>query len=137
MLPELPPAQSAESEGLVEQSGTYGYRQCACFQATHGCYPAESGDRAMALPDAKIVATNVLRERPVRLIVLIAAIVGVSLLHYHTPTTHIWLHPILQRAYYIPLLLMALWFGWRGGVIAAVLAGLLYIPVREPLVHGS
>jgi signal transduction histidine kinase len=62
------------------------------------------------------------------LVVLIAAVVAVSLLHYHTPTTHIWLHPILQRAYYIPLLLMALWFGWRGGVIAAALAALLYIP---------
>lgn len=69
-----------------------------------------------------------LREHPVRLSVLIAAIVGVSLLHYQTPTTHIWLHPLFQRAYYIPLLLMALWFGWRGGLIAAALAGLLYIP---------
>jgi len=70
----------------------------------------------------------VLRRRPTRLVVLIAAIVGVSLVHYQTATTHIWLHPVLQRAYYIPLLLMALWFGWRGGVIAAAIAALLYIP---------
>jgi signal transduction histidine kinase len=39
-----------------------------------------------------------------------------------------WLHPLLQRAYYIPILLMALWFGWRGGIVTAVIAGVFYIP---------
>ncbi len=80
------------------------------------------------LRDARILIMGVFRERPVRLVVLIAAVVAVSLLHYHTPTSHIVLHPILQRAYYIPLLLMALWFGWRGGLIAAAIAALLYVP---------
>ena len=59
---------------------------------------------------------------------LIGAIVVTSLLHYLTPTSHIILHPLLQRAYWIPILLMALWFGWRGGLFAATLAGVLYIP---------
>jgi len=63
-----------------------------------------------------------------RATVLISAIVIVSLLHYFTPTSHVLLHPLLQRAYYIPILLMALWFGWRGGLFAATLAGVLYIP---------
>jgi two-component system, NtrC family, sensor histidine kinase HydH len=66
--------------------------------------------------------------RRLRLTVLIAAIVAVSLLHYATPTSHIWLHPLLQRAYYVPILLLALWFGWRGGVLAASLSAVLYIP---------
>jgi signal transduction histidine kinase len=35
---------------------------------------------------------------------------------------------LLQRAYYVPILLAALWFGWRGGLAAATLAGLAYIP---------
>ncbi|HLI63642.1 MAG TPA: ATP-binding protein, partial [Terriglobales bacterium] len=35
---------------------------------------------------------------------------------------------LLQRAYYIPILLMAFWFGWRGGIAAAAIAGILYIP---------
>ncbi len=52
----------------------------------------------------------------------------VSLLHYLTPTSHVWLHPLLQRAYYIPILLMALLFGLRGGILAAALSGLLYVP---------
>lgn len=68
------------------------------------------------------------RKRPFVLAALICAIAAISLLHYLAPTTHVWLHPLLQRAYYIPILLMALWFGWRGGVAAAVIAGTFYIP---------
>ncbi len=63
-----------------------------------------------------------------RLSLLIAAIAGVSLLHYATATSHVWLHPLLQRAYYVPILLMALWLGWRGGIVAASISGVLYIP---------
>lgn len=61
--------------------------------------------------------------------VFVAAAIGVvALLHYSAPMTHVWVHPLLQRAYYIPILLAALWFGWRGGVAAAALAGITYIP---------
>ncbi|MGE5322670.1 MAG: two-component system sensor histidine kinase NtrB, partial [Actinomycetota bacterium] len=49
-------------------------------------------------------------------------------LHYNTPTAHYWVHPFLQRSYYIPVLLMALWFGWRGGIAAAALAAASYLP---------
>lgn len=58
---------------------------------------------------------------------LAAAIVAVSLVHYLTSTRHFWLHELLQRAYYIPILLAALWFGWRGGLLAAFFSGLLYL----------
>ena len=61
--------------------------------------------------------------------VLLAATIGiVALLHYSAPMTYVWVHPLLQRAYYIPILLAALWFGWRGGIAAAALAGASYIP---------
>lgn len=63
-----------------------------------------------------------------RAVILVAAIAGVSLLHYLTATTHVWLHPLFQRAYYLPVLLMALWFGWRGGIAAAFISGLFYAP---------
>lgn len=63
-----------------------------------------------------------------RLALLLVAIVGISLLHYETATSHVWLHPLLQRAYYVPILLMALWRGWKGGILAASVSGLLYIP---------
>jgi two-component system sensor histidine kinase HydH len=71
------------------------------------------------------------RKTAVRVAVLFATISVISLLHYRTPTTHFWLHPLLQRAYYVPLLMMAVWYGWRGGLIAAAVAGILYIPHIE------
>lgn len=71
---------------------------------------------------------NTTRKRWLRATLLIVAIGGISLLHYNTPTSHYWTHPLLQRAYYLPVLLMALWFGWRGGIAAAALAALSYIP---------
>ncbi len=69
-----------------------------------------------------------MRKRQWRAWGLVAAIAAVSLLHYETPISHVWLHPLLQRAYYVPILLTALWFGWRGGILAATLSGLFYIP---------
>ncbi|MBZ5569366.1 MAG: sensor histidine kinase [Acidobacteriia bacterium] len=66
-----------------------------------------------------------------RVVVLFATIGLISLLHYRTPTTHIWLHPLLQRAYYVPLLMMAVWYGWRGGLIASAITSILYIPHIE------
>jgi len=68
------------------------------------------------------------RKRWLRATLLVVAIGVVSLLHYNTPTSHYLAHPLLQRAYYLPVLLMALWFGWRGGIVAATLAALSYIP---------
>lgn len=66
--------------------------------------------------------------RAIRIATLIAAVVVVSFLHYETATAHVWLHQLFQRAYYIPIILTALWYGWRGGLYAAGFSGLLYIP---------
>lgn len=63
-----------------------------------------------------------------RLALLIAAIAGISLLHYSTAVSHVWLHPLLQRAYYVPILIMALWLGRKGGILGASISGVLYIP---------
>jgi signal transduction histidine kinase len=63
-----------------------------------------------------------------RFAILAATIVAVSALHYHTPTDHVWLHPLFQRAYYVPILLMALLFGWRGGLAGAAISAVLYLP---------
>lgn len=79
-----------------------------------------------------MLESDYVRRKPsIRVVVLFASIFAISLLHYQTPTIHLWLHPLLQRAYYIPLLLMALWYGWRGGILAAVVAAILYIPHIE------
>jgi signal transduction histidine kinase len=52
----------------------------------------------------------------------------ISALHFLTPVESILLHQIYQRLYYIPIILAALWYGWRGGLGAASLASLSYVP---------
>jgi two-component system, NtrC family, sensor histidine kinase HydH len=56
------------------------------------------------------------------------AILLFSALHYLTPVDRLVLHQIYQRLYYIPIILAALWYGWRGGLGAALLASLSYAP---------
>lgn len=59
---------------------------------------------------------------------LAAAILLISALHFFTPVESLVFHQIYQRLYYIPIILAALWYGWRGGLGAAILASLSYLP---------
>ena len=59
---------------------------------------------------------------------LALGIVLVSLLHYVTSTRLIFFHEIFQRAYYLPIILAALWYGLRGGILAAAFSGICYLP---------
>jgi signal transduction histidine kinase len=57
-----------------------------------------------------------------------AAILLISALHFLTPIDSVILHQIYQRLYYIPIILAAFWYGWRGGLGAALLASVSYLP---------
>lgn len=59
---------------------------------------------------------------------LAAAVLLVSLFHFLTPVDSLILHQIYQRLYYIPIILAALLYGWRGGLGAALLASVSYLP---------
>jgi signal transduction histidine kinase len=59
---------------------------------------------------------------------LVACVIGISLLHYTTPLRLAMLHDIFQRLYYLPIILAAFWFGFRGGVGCAILVTLCYAP---------
>jgi two-component system, NtrC family, sensor histidine kinase HydH len=63
-----------------------------------------------------------------RLTLLSSFIIGISLLHYLTPLRLPMLHDIFQRLYYIPIILAAFWFGFRGGLVSALLVSILYAP---------
>ena len=52
----------------------------------------------------------------------------VAALHFLTPVDSLLLHQIYQRLYYIPIILAALWYGWRGGLGAALFASLSFLP---------
>ena len=68
------------------------------------------------------------KSNPVAILGLGGAILLVSTLHFLTPVDDLILHQIYQRLYYIPIILAALRFGWRGGLGAAGLASVSYIP---------
>lgn len=63
-----------------------------------------------------------------RLTLISAFIIGISLLHYFTPLRLPMLHDIFQRLYYIPIILAAFWFGFRGGLVSAMVVSILYVP---------
>ncbi len=68
------------------------------------------------------------RSTPIRLLALTTFIVGISLLHYLTPLHLPYLHDIFQRLYYLPIILSALWFGFRGGLLCAIIVSIAYAP---------
>ena len=59
---------------------------------------------------------------------LIAGIIVITFLHYNTSTRYLLLHEIYQRLYYIPIIYAAYSYGLRGGLAAAVLSTLIYLP---------
>ena len=59
---------------------------------------------------------------------LLAGILVITFLHYKTSTHYLLLHEIYQRLYYIPIIYAAYSYGLRGGLAAAVLSTLIYLP---------
>jgi len=68
------------------------------------------------------------KQTMMRLSLVSSAIIGISLLHYLTPLHLPMLHDIFQRLYYIPIILAAFWFGFRGGLSSAIVVSVLYAP---------
>ncbi|MBJ6727258.1 two-component system sensor histidine kinase NtrB [Geomesophilobacter sediminis] len=64
----------------------------------------------------------------IRIATLITCVIGISLLHYLTPLRLPMLHDIFQRLYYLPIILAAFWFGFRGGLGCAILVTFCYAP---------
>ncbi|NVN98710.1 MAG: sensor histidine kinase [Geobacteraceae bacterium] len=65
---------------------------------------------------------------PARISIIAILILCISLLHYLTPLHLHYLHDIFQRFYYIPIILSALWFGFRGGLASAIAVSIIYTP---------
>ncbi len=64
----------------------------------------------------------------VRISLLLVFVAGITILHYFTPLTRPMLHDIFQRLYYIPIILAAFWFGFRGGIACALAVSAVYAP---------
>ncbi len=63
-----------------------------------------------------------------RLVAIASLIALTSAGHYLTPSSQLLWHGIFQRLYYLPVVLAAISFGWRGGLLTALICGLAYIP---------
>ncbi|MDP2361409.1 MAG: ATP-binding protein [bacterium] len=57
-----------------------------------------------------------------------APILAISMTHLLTPASVDWLHDVLRRLYYVPIIGAAFLFGLRGSVVAALASTLLYLP---------
>lgn len=64
-------------------------------------------------------------------------IVAVTVVHYITDSHAVAFHNVYRRLYYIPIVLAAFSHGLKGGVGAAVLASVLYIPHAFLMTHAD
>jgi signal transduction histidine kinase len=55
-------------------------------------------------------------------------IVLTLILHYTTSPEHVWVHNVLRRVVYLPILFAAFRLGVRGGLLASLIASFSYIP---------
>lgn len=72
-------------------------------------------------------------ERPslvsTRMVLLVwLPILVISVLHYGTEAQHMWVHDVLRRLYYLPIIFAAFLAGLRGGLFAAGIVSLSYLP---------
>ena len=65
------------------------------------------------------------------LIFLWLPVLAVTVAHFGTPMEHAWLHDVLRRLYYIPIIVGAFLFGLRGALLTA-----LAVPLLVPLPHA-
>lgn len=68
--------------------------------------------------------------------VVAVGILSASLLHFLTPPHFILWHNVFQRLYYLPIVYAAVYFGWRGGLLASSASAVLYIPHILMSWHG-
>jgi signal transduction histidine kinase len=55
-------------------------------------------------------------------------IVLIGALHYGTSSEHLWVHNVLRRLYYLPIIVGAFQLGLRGGLGASAVVSLTYVP---------
>lgn len=65
------------------------------------------------------------------------SIAAVTIVHYITDSHAVEFHNVYRRLYYIPIVLAAFSHGVKGGVGAAVLASVLYIPHAFLMTHAD
>lgn len=65
------------------------------------------------------------------------SIIAITVVHYLTDSHAVAFHNVYRRLYYIPIVLAAFSSGVKGGVGAAIMASLLYIPHAFIMTHAD
>jgi signal transduction histidine kinase len=68
------------------------------------------------------------KQTVTRVGVVVVGIAVATALHYFTSPSLILWHELFQRLYYLPIIYAAIFFGWRGGLLASIWSALCYIP---------
>lgn len=55
-------------------------------------------------------------------------VLAITAAHFGTPGTSAWLHDVLRRLYYIPIIVGAFLFGLRGGLLTSLVVSASYLP---------
>jgi two-component system, NtrC family, sensor histidine kinase HydH len=55
-------------------------------------------------------------------------VLAVTVAHFGTPMEYEWLHDVLRRLYYIPIIVGAFLFGLRGAMLTSLVVTVLYLP---------
>lgn len=68
------------------------------------------------------------RQALARILVVVVGIAMATAGHYLTSPALILWHNLFQRLYYLPIIYAAIYFGWRGGLVASVCTAFCYVP---------
>lgn len=64
----------------------------------------------------------------IQVLIVCGGLCSISIVHYVLSPDDVHWHEIFERAYYLPIVFAALWYGMRGGLLTAALAAVLYVP---------
>ncbi len=64
----------------------------------------------------------------IRIIIVAALVVIISLLHYFTKVSQVYQHIFYRELYFLPLILSGFWFGLKGGLVTSISITVLYLP---------
>ena len=82
----------------------------------------------VALAYASRVAASTSKKDLIQIGGICLALCAITAIHYAASLRAVFWHEIFQRAYYLPIVVAALWYGLRGGLLSAGLASLVYLP---------
>lgn len=81
-------------------------------------------------------AFNQFNSEKSKIALILLSLCVISMIHYQSSLKYLFWHEIFQRAYYLPIIIAALWYGFWGGLLTAAAASLFYLPFVIVAWHG-